>query len=423
MVGFIKKLTKKLGKKCSEDTQAQMVAMRSKNVKDRMKLAKKPTTSKEILYYLAEKDPDPKVRKAVAENKALPLQVSTVLARDHDKDVRLILARRLVDLLPDLTAERHSQLYAFAVQALGTLALDEVLKVRVALSTTLKDHAHTPPKVAGQLARDVERDVSEPILKFCTALSDEDLMDILKTHTASWVLNAIACRDGLSGDLSNAVIDVEDVEAGTSLILNEGAEIPDTLLRKIIEKSKTVSEWQAPTASRKNLPMEMAQELALFVDGAVRDILLARSDFDAEMIDEISQIFQRRMAFMSEEEAGTKSAEERVKEMLARGSLNEQVISDALAARDREFLNYAIAGLANTDVANVEKVLNMKVPKPIVALCWKASLPMRIAFQMQKEIGHVQPKNLIYPKNGTDYPMTKDDLNWQLEFLGIAKVS
>ena len=167
---------------------------RSGSPKKRLTLARDSQTSKEILYYLAENDPDPKVRRAVAENAAMPVQVSPVLATDRDQDVRLALAGRLVDLLPGMSQDKQSQLYAYVVQALGTLALDEVLKIRVALSSTLKDHAHTPPKIAGQLARDVEREVSEPILRFCAALSDDDLIGILKSHPASWVVQAIAGR-------------------------------------------------------------------------------------------------------------------------------------------------------------------------------------------------------------------------------------
>jgi len=423
MVGFIKKLGLGGKSKASrEDYGAQIEAMRSDNVKDRMKLAKSSDTSKEVLYYLAEKDPDEAVRKAVAANKALPVQASQFLAKDDSEDVRLALARRLVDLLPQLSADKHSQLYAFAVEALGTLALDEVLKIRLALSSTLKDHAHTPPKVAGQLARDLERDVSEPILRFCTALSDEDLLDILKEHNAPWVVNAIAGRDNVSGSVSKAVIDIEDEPAGTTLITNEGADISTDLLHTIVEKSRHITEWQKPTACRKNLPSEIAMELASFADSVVRDILLSRSDFDQEMIDEISEVFKRRYAFMTDEDAQVKSAAERVKEMVKAKTLNDQVISDAMAARDYDFLNHALAHMARTDAENVKKVLEMKAPKPLVALCWKAALPMRVAFQMQKDIGHVQPKDLIYPKDGTDYPLTKDELNWQLDFLNIDPV-
>jgi hypothetical protein len=44
---------------------------------------------------------------------------------------------------------------------------------------------------------------------------------------------------------------------------------------------------------------------------------------------------------------------------------------------------------------------------------------MRFALRLQKELGHIQPKDLIYPRDGTDYPLTRDEMLWQLEFLGI----
>ncbi|MCD8571123.1 MAG: hypothetical protein LRY76_06320 [Alphaproteobacteria bacterium] len=141
------------GGKSRKGYKAQTDDLKSADIKRRMTLATDDQTSKEILYYLAEKDPSPKVRKAVAQNASIPLHVTPILATDREADVRLALAKRLVELLPDLTDDKHSQLYAYAVQALGTLALDEVLKIRIALSSTLKDHAHTPPKIAGQLAR------------------------------------------------------------------------------------------------------------------------------------------------------------------------------------------------------------------------------------------------------------------------------
>ena len=60
----------------------------SENIKDRMSLAKDSKTHQEILYYMAQNDPDPSVRAAVANNKSTPLQASSVLSQDQDQDVR-----------------------------------------------------------------------------------------------------------------------------------------------------------------------------------------------------------------------------------------------------------------------------------------------------------------------------------------------
>lgn len=423
MITFVKNIIKKnkkgVGSKKSPEYKAQAEKLKSADEEERLTLARNTETHKEILYYLAEKDPSADVRKAVAENKSMPLHASNVLATDNNQDVRLALASRLVDLLPDLSRDKHSQLYAFAVQALGTLALDEVLKVRVALSSTLKDHIHAPPKVAAQLARDVERDVSEPILRFCAALSDEDLLEILKAHPATWAVEAIAQRDEVSAPISLAVIETDDRAGGKALIENEGAVLEEDVLQHIVSRAKDYPEWQKPMALRASLPTSIATALAEFVDASVRDTLMMRDDIDPDAMEEIAAVFRRRMDFASDEDNEELSVEDRLATVEKEGRLGEEVISDALAMRDRDFVCAAIARLIKVRPEMVSKIFNMKAPKPIVALAWHAGLSMRMALQLQKEIGHVPPKELVYPRNGTDYPLSEDDIIWQLEFLGL----
>lgn len=420
MFGFFKK--KKSDKPPQADAARyaeERATAQSGDVARRLTLAGNTETHQEILYYLAEHDPDPDVRRAVALNTATPVQASTVLAGDISEDVRFALAQRLVKLLPDLSPDRQSQLYAFAAQALGTLALDEVLKIRVALSSALKDCAQTPPKVAGTLAKDIEREVSEPILRFCTAVPDEDLLDILRAHPEGWAVQAIAGRRSVSALISRAVIDTDDRAAGVILLGNEGAEIGGETLFTIIEKARDYPEWQNPVAVRKNLPAIMAQKLAAFADASVRDILTRREDFDEKTIEDISDVFRRRLEFADQAEKSKEDPFKRATRLHKEGSLTESVVSDALAMRDREFVYAALARLANTTIPMVEKIFGMKAPKPVVALCWRAGLSMRMALQMQQELAQVAPGELIYPRGGTDYPLTEEELLRQLDLLGI----
>lgn len=390
----------------------------SSNTRKRLALAKDPHTHQEILFYLAKEDPDPAVRLAVARNMSTPVQASPLIATDGNEDVRMALARRLVTLLPELTRETHSQLYAFAVQAFATLALDEVLKIRIALSSALKDHAMAPPAVVGQLAKDVEREVSEPILRYCVVLSDDILLDILSAHPASWKIQAIAGRPQVSGVISQAVIDADDIPAGKALLKNSGAEIGEALLQDIVQKARAYSDWQGPLAQRKALPKSVARALAEFADASVRDILLERLDFDQTTIDEIAGVMKRRLEFAGEAVSG-ESVTERVIRLEKKKQLNEEVIADALGMRDKDFVTEALARLARTSPDTVTGVFRMRKARPVVALCWKAGLSMRLALRMQQELALVPPKELLYPRDGTDYPLTDDELRWQLEFLGF----
>lgn len=386
--------------------------------KKRISLAQSSRTHQEILYYLAEKDPSVDVRKAVARNNSSPLHVSSLLAEDDSEEVRLALAGRLVELLPELTHEKHSQLYAYAVQALGTLALDNVLKIRKALSSALKDHALAPPKVALQLAKDIERDVSEPILRFCVALSDEDLMDIISTHKDGWQVEAIAARPEVSERVSHSIIETENIEAGKTLLRNEGAKLSRVLLEHIVDRARELPEWQEPVAMRKSLPPEMAKKLAEFVDNRVRTLLMERPDFSETLREEIVGIVARRMAFIETGETD-ETPMERAGRLESMGQLGEDVILDGMGMRDKEFVLAAIAVKARAPMEKIKQVMDMRAPKPICALCWKANLTMRTALKIQQEMGRVPPKELLYPKGGTDYPLTEEELNFQLEFLGL----
>ncbi|MBG78221.1 MAG: hypothetical protein CL570_04235 [Alphaproteobacteria bacterium] len=396
----------------------QKRASQSSEIKDRLNLATNSKTNKEILYYLAEKDPEERVRLAVTNNKAMPPQVSPILAIDPSQDVRLALAGRLVDLLPDVSRDEQSQLYAFVVQALGTLALDEVLKIRKALASTLKDHAYTPPKVAGQLARDVEREVSEPILRFCAALSDEDLLDILKNHPASWVINAIAARHNVSADVSHAVIETSDRPGGVTLIENQGATLTESLLSYIVEKARAFPEWQKPIAMRSALPSSILKSLAEFVDASVRDLLLARGDFDPETTEEIATIFRRRID-MATDEVEDLTVEQRLEKALREDGISEDLVRDAVGMRDYALAYGALAHLSGIALDKIEAVFDSRSAKSVVAITWKAGLSMRLALQLQQEAARVSHKDLIYPRGGTDYPMDDTALIQQLEILNV----
>lgn len=359
---------------------------------DRKNLVRHAKTSCEILCYMA--------------------------AKDKSDDVRVLLAERLTKLLPELSHDTHSSLYKYVVEALGVLALDEVIKVRLALSTVLKDYADAPPKLAGQLARDVERAVSEPILLYCMALPDEDLLDIIRTHAHAWAVQAIARRPHVSAAVSGAVIDRRDAQATVFLAENAHAELTLKGLNDMMAQSRTNPQLQKSMAARKNLPPEIMTEMIKFVDQSVREILLDHSNFSVEDATHIAKNVERRVKFASEQQMGVG---ERVRDYLKQGRLNDESINDAISVRDYEFVEAAIAALLSTTIANMHKIFEMRAAKAVVAVCWKAGLSMRTALKIQQEIVRIPHRELIYPRGGTDYPLTDAELKWQLDFLGLGK--
>lgn len=415
MLSFFKKLLRSRGRRYELQKRKLLRGTPS----DLMALAKDDDTNPEILYYLAQKG-DAGVRLAVAHNAATPGQAAVLLAQDNSVDVRLALADRLLRLVPDLSPERQGQLYAYAVQVLGVLAQDEMLQVRRALTSVLRDVAKAPPAVVSRLARDVEREVSEPILRFCVALADEDMLDILRGHPASWVVTAIAERPAVSPAVSDAVYETGDVPATTALLNNKGAALSVETLQKIVDNARAHPEWHHGMALRPELSIDLARQMTGFVDQLVLDVLEKRSDFDAATRQNLVAIIRRRLDY-AQDGGPDENAAAKVARYVRQERLTPDVISDALAWYDTEFVEMALAVLSGVHPSIVRRVVESKSPKSVVALCWKSGLPMRLCIEVQKLLARIQPQEILYARGGTDYPLSAEEMEWQLEFFGVGK--
>ena len=148
---------------------------------ERRRLAADPTTRPEILYFLAE-DASPEVRREIARNETTPLQASSVLAADHDQDVRVALVEKLARLTPTLSVEQRADVYEQLAGALQNLARDQIVHVREVLATAVKDLVDAPSDIVRCLARDEELAVCGPVLEYSPLLSDEDLLEIIALH-------------------------------------------------------------------------------------------------------------------------------------------------------------------------------------------------------------------------------------------------
>ena len=391
----------------------------SGNIAARLDLARNGKTQPEILYYLAQHDDEATIRAAVATNEATPFQANPIIAADRDVDVRLALTERLLNLLPDLPDDKQSQLYHFTIDALETLASDEVTKIRIVLANTLKKELRAPPHIVTKLAQDIERKVAEPILHHCLAVSDEVLLEILSNHPASWTVEAIAKRRFVSASVSAAVIETENEKAGGYLLRNDNAEIPEKTLFKIAEQSKKFFSWQKPLAIRAFLPPEIARKMANFVDDSVKSLLSRRSDIDGVLPDEIRDRFRRELNELEQEDLKRMSPEDRVRKLIVDDALNEETLIGALDNNERVFSIVTLAALARTSRATMENVIGMMKAKPLIAVCYRAGISMRSCIRIQQEIACLPPRDIIYARGGTDYPLDNEEIKWQLDYLGL----
>ncbi|MFL5282754.1 MAG: hypothetical protein ACJ8AW_17640, partial [Rhodopila sp.] len=58
--------------------------------------------------------------------------------------------------------------------------------------------------------------------------------------------------------------------------------------------------------------------------------------------------------------------------------------------------------------------------KAVVSLAWKADLPMSTAVILQAMLARLAPDMILRPPQGGGFPLSVEELRWQLAFLGVG---
>jgi hypothetical protein len=98
--------------------------------------------------------------------------------------------------------------------------------------------------------------------------------------------------------------------------------------------------------------------------------------------------------------------------------LTDEIVSAALGDGDRRFVAAALAVRSNLPLALVDKVAESRSARGITALCWKAGLGMPLATKVQIRFAHIAPNAAVTPAPADKYPLTPDEMDWQIDFFG-----
>jgi uncharacterized protein (DUF2336 family) len=371
-----------------------------------------------VLQYLAQHGA-PATRAAVAANIAAPPAVNRFLVDDDDENVRVELAVKIARLMPGLAPEEGSRIFALTVETLEYLARDSAVRVRAVLAEEIKHLTNIPKDVVIALARDLEHVVAAPVLEYSPLLSDADLVEIIACGQVREVLTAVARRRPLSERVSDSLVQSMDVPAVAALLVNADAKIRKATLERVMKEAEEIESWQLPLALRADLSTRAIRRIAGFVGAQIIERLAARH----ELSDATRQHLNRQLRMRLEEKTSTAEqqalAAESVAKVKAAGRLNADFVEDAALSGQRECVALALADLARVPVAGVRRILACGRAKPMVALAWHAGLSMRIAFKLQTFVMKLPAHELLAARGGVHYPMTPEEMSWQLSCFDI----
>ena len=379
----------------------------------------------EILYFLAN-DAEASVRGAAAANDATPVHAGLILALDPDEAVRCSLAERIGRLAPSLDEAQRARVGGIVNDVLEALARDQIGRVRRILAEAIKETDAVPRSVVERLARDRDVEIAAPLLEFSPLLDDETLIRIIQGSPESAALSAISRRAGLGTPVADAIVDADDAPAITALLSNRSAQIREETLDRLVDRAVDFPDWHEPLVRRPVLPPQAIRRLARFVaDALVRD-LSRRSDLDPETEALLTREVNERLDAEDGadgpdnpwgEEGERETADERAARLHKEGRLDEALLLEQLGRGDRVFVSHGLALLSEMPEAVVSKTMSLASAKGVTAIAWKAGLGMRAAVQLQLKLARIPPPKVLQPKDGDEFPMTEDEMVWQLEFL------
>jgi uncharacterized protein (DUF2336 family) len=394
----------------------------------RRRLAERADAQPEILYFLAE-DAEPEIRATIAANSATPRQADLLLAKDSDPGVRERLAHKIGRLAPNLSGEERAHIRELTLEVIGILAADRIARVRQIIAESLKQTNDAPLEVIRQLARDAEIKVAGPILESSPLLSDDELINIIRSKPIQGALEAIARRRRMGTSLADALVTTalsspDGVLAVTVLLKNHDAEIDSATMDRILDVAPGFGAWHAPLVDRPALAGAAIRRLAKFVSHALLGLLKMRKDADPETVAAVAAMEEQRLAEEkpepnTEKPEGAKRAEDTGEDdpdVVA--PVGEAAILAAIEAGEISAVRAAVARDSALALPVVRRILSSASAKAITSLAWKAQYAMNLAVALQTGPGGLAADQVLMSGDGT-YPLPDSEMEWQLE-LSLA---
>ncbi|MBL4602247.1 MAG: DUF2336 domain-containing protein [Emcibacteraceae bacterium] len=235
---------------------------------------------------------------------------------------------------------------------------DAEVRVREALAESLKNSNSISHEVAIALANDV-KEVSMPMLEFSEVLNDEDLVEIIKSQ-GSEAQTAVASRANVSAGLADQIVEnSKDANVVATLMKNEGAELQEGTMDKVLDKYGDDETVNVPLANRVKLPIKVAERLVNLVSEQVRDHLVTHHEMSKDTVmDLFFNARERATANLIHDGDDNVGFDALVDQLHENVRLTETLIFRALCLGDVIFFELSLAKLAGIPIGNAYQLIH-----------------------------------------------------------------
>jgi hypothetical protein len=116
-------------------------------------------------------------------------------------------------------------------------------------------------------------------------------------------------------------------------------------------------------------------------------------------------------------ESAQAEVEAQVAAMLAYDRLNETALLTAAQRGETRLCTVMLAVAAEVPVAAVERAATRRSAKAMLSVVWKAGFSPRVGGPLQALLCHLTPDSAPAGRDGGTFPLSIDEMRWQIDFL------
>ena len=301
-----------------------------------------------------------------------------------EEDVRGLMADASIAPLVAVTKKIADAYGQQTLQSPDTKAAEQIfrllvrqteIQVRQTLAEHIKSSATLPRDIVMTLAKDIA-EVSLPILQYSQALSDDDLLDLIRNTENAKRYLAISKRSQVSEIVSESLLDKNNGEVTLSLLANAGASIDEGKLINIAVGNPDNDLLIQAIRHRPNLPITVAEKLIHAVSTSMGESLKQKRQVPGQDIEaEVEKTRESETLKLIRVSSSQEDIERLVGQLIAFNRLSPSLILSSLCQGSFGFFETSLARLSNIPLSNARTLIKDRGDLGFRAIYNKSDLP------------------------------------------------
>ncbi len=311
------------------------------------------------------------------------------VAKEGSSERRRDLLREITDVFM-ASPDRYTSTELQHFDVIMSRVTEQVeIALRREIAEKLADTPAAPKGLIRQLANDEIR-VAEPVLRRSEALTEEDLLRVVRQRGQAH-MKAISERREVPEKITSELVVRGGEEVLVSLAKNQGAKFSPDSMERMVDHARTIKDLQQPMTERFDLAPQLLTKMYFFVSSALKKEILKRSDMlDPALIDEAVKANRKKILTEAVRDAESEVAAARkfVADKIRANALNESLIKELIEERrSTEFL-LAFSHIVGVDSSTAQAILKDKTWEALAISCRAAGLERttfaKIVFGVQR---------------------------------------